>query len=110
MWDGFNLIKCIIIFFAADLVVFPGQHSVLWEQACASKVPCVFEKWDGMEHVNNGGNARFIPDVTVTRLSEVIDKLKFTDEYYKMKAVAESHATDIYLYSNIAKKSIECAI
>lgn len=30
-------------FFAADLVFFPGQHSVLWEQACAAKVPCVFK-------------------------------------------------------------------
>jgi glycosyltransferase involved in cell wall biosynthesis len=35
-------------FFAADLVFFPGQHSVLWEQACAAKVPCVFEKWEGI--------------------------------------------------------------
>lgn len=28
-------------FFAADLVVFPGGHSVMWEQACACKVPCL---------------------------------------------------------------------
>ena len=42
-------------FFAADLVVFPGQHSVLWEQACACKVPCVFARWTGMNHVDNGG-------------------------------------------------------
>ena len=46
-------------FFAADLVCFPGQHSVLWEQACVSKVPCVFKKYDGMQHVNNGGNSAF---------------------------------------------------
>lgn len=96
-------------FFAADLVIFPGQHSVLWEQACASKIPCVFEKWDGMEHVDNGGNSIFVSDITVNLLSRTIDSLLFTEKYYCMKAVAESEKTDIYLYSNIAKKSVECA-
>lgn len=95
-------------FFAADLVFFPGQHSVLWEQACASKVPCVFEKWEGMEHVNNGGNADFVYPVTVETLKTKIEELKFTPKYFEMKAVAESEKTDVFLYSKIAKKSLEC--
>ena len=95
-------------FFAADLVLFPGQHSVLWEQACASKVPCVFEKWEGMEHVNNGGNADFVFPVTVETLKAKIEELKFTPKYFEMKAVAESRNTDIFLYSKIAEKSLEC--
>lgn len=96
-------------FFASDLVCFPGQHSVLWEQACASKTPCVFEKWDGMEHVNNGGNSDFIENVSVQTILDKILELKFTDKYYKMKEVALSSKTDVYLYSNIAEKSIERA-
>lgn len=96
-------------FFAADLVLFPGQHSVLWEQACASKVPCVFERWEGMEHVNNGGNSDFVDNVTVESLREKIFELRFTPKYQEMKKVAESEKTDIYLYSHIAKKSLECA-
>ncbi len=96
-------------FFAADLIAFPGQHSVLWEQACASKVPCIFEKWDGMDHVNNGGNAIFFDEISVESISESIESLKFSQQYYKMKEVANSEATDIYLYSNIAIKSLECA-
>ena len=96
-------------FFAADLVMFPGQHSVLWEQACACKVPCVFARWDGMEHVNNGGNAAFLDDVSVEGIKRCITDLMWTDAYHEMKTVAESDKTDIYLYSNIAKKSLECA-
>lgn len=96
------------IFFASDLVFFPGQHSVLWEQACASKVPCVFEYWKGMDHVNNGGNSDFIHDVSVSEIRQKIKSLKYTKKYYDMKKVAESSATDIYLYSNIAQKSLEC--
>ena len=96
-------------FFAADLVFFPGQHSVLWEQACASKVPCVFGKWDGMDHVDNGGNARFLDSNDPQKIRELIVSLQFTPEYQKMLSAAQSEKTDIYLYSRIAEKSLECA-
>lgn len=96
-------------FFAADLVIFPGQHSVLWEQACASKVPCVFAKWEGMDHVDNGGNSELIDEITVNALSKKIEELLFTNKYFLMKEKAESSITNVYLYSNIAKKSLECA-
>lgn len=95
-------------FFAADLVFFPGQHSVLWEQACASKVPCVFEKWDGMGHVNNGGNALLLTPITKDNIKNSIRELKYTSKYYAMKSVAESEKTNIYRYSTIAEKSLEC--
>lgn len=96
-------------FFAADLVCFPGQHSVLWEQACASKVPCLFERWEGMEHVDNGGNSDFLNRVTEESIREKITELCYTEKYYSMKRAAESDLTDIYLYSKIAEKSLECA-
>ena len=96
-------------FFAADLVCFPGQHSVLWEQACASKVPCLFERWEGMEHVDNGGNSDFLNQVTEESIREKITELCYTGKYYSMKRAAESDLTDIYLYSKIAEKSLECA-
>lgn len=95
-------------FFAADLVFFPGQHSVLWEQACAAKVPCVFEAWEGMDHVNNGGNSEFVSPVTIETLKQKLIELRFTERYNKMKTIAESNATNIYLYSKIAEKSLEC--
>ena len=96
-------------FFAADLVAFPGQHSVLWEQACACKVPCLFERWDGMDHVNNGGNSGFIHDISTAALKKKITELRFTEEYEKMRSVALSENTDVYLYSKIAEKSLECS-
>ena len=95
-------------FLAADMVFFPGQHSVLWEQACACKIPCIFGRWQGMEHVNNGGNADFIDDVTVAGIKKTIEDMRFTEKFNTMKKIAESSNTDVYLYSNIAKKSLEC--
>ena len=94
-------------FFAADLVCFPGQHSVLWEQACAAKTPCLFGRWEGMDHVNNGGNSEFLDKVDVDSVRRKLESLHFTEKYAQMKKVAASEATDIYLYSGIAKKSLE---
>lgn len=95
-------------FFASDLIFFPGQHSVLWEQACASKVPCVFAYWEGMEHVNNGGNAALLKDINQENIVECIKSLMFTSYYDEMKQIAKSDKTDIYMYSKIAERSLEC--
>ena len=97
-------------FLAADLVVFPGGHSVMWEQACACKVPCLVKRWEGMEHVNNGGNCGFLDDVSVDGLKKAIQELVFTEKYDRMLEVAQSDATDIFLYSKIAEKSLECKL
>ena len=94
-------------FVSADLVAFPGQHSVLWEQACASKTPCIFARWDGTEHIDNGGNSSFFTGLSVELIKNNLESLVFTDKYYSMKTIAESAATDIYLYSSIAKKTIK---
>lgn len=96
-------------YFAADLVMFPGQHSVLWEQACATKVPCVFKHWRGMEHVDNGGNSMLLEEVSAETLRDAVKSLLFTEKYQKMLQIARTDKTDVYLYSNIAKKSLECA-
>lgn len=63
-----------------------------------------------MSHVNNGGNSDFISPVTISSLKEKIAELKYTPEYFRMMQIAQSDATDIYLYSSIAEKSLECAI
>lgn len=108
-WAGFiSSDEAYDYFLSADLVIFPGQHSVFWEQACACKVPCLFARWEGMEHVNNGGNSDFIDTVTVENIAEKIKELRFTPKYEQMKEAAASEKTDIYLYSKIAEKSLEC--
>ncbi|MBE6557715.1 MAG: glycosyltransferase family 4 protein [Ruminococcaceae bacterium] len=95
-------------FFASDLVFFPGQHSVLWEQACATKVPCVFQRWEGMEHIDNGGNSDFLATVSVESIRSKLLEVLYTEKYQNMKKIAASEKTDIYLYSKIAEKSLEC--
>jgi 1,2-diacylglycerol 3-alpha-glucosyltransferase len=94
-------------FMGADMAVFPGQHSVLWEQACACKIPCVFREWPGMDYLNNGGNSDlFTNPVSAESIQVKLNSIFETDQFSRMLEVAESSKTDVYKYSSIAKKTL----
>lgn len=92
---------------AADLMVFPGLHSVMWEQSVAQGIPCIFRKIAGVTHVDLGGNAMFLSDTSVEELMKCIKKIKDNPEYYnQMKLVAQEKGLKTFSYMSIAKKSI----
>ncbi len=94
-------------FAAADLGVFPGRHSVLWEQAVAMGLPCVFKHWMGTTHVDLGGNCIFLFEDSVEILKDVIEELINSPEaYQRMKDVAETLGSKEFSYAEIAKRSI----
>ena len=94
-------------FLASDLAVFPGTHSVLWEQALACGIPTVFKYWEGMTHVDVGGNCSFLYCDTVDEIKEVISKIVDSKELYlDMKKKSIEKAADTFSYERIAKQSI----
>lgn len=96
------------LFTLSDLGIFPGTHSVLWEQACASGLPCIFKHWKGMEHVDVGGNCLFLESSSVQEIKELIENI-FNDNilFDRMKDVSICKAMKEFSYIEIAKKSIE---
>lgn len=92
---------------AADLGVFPGTHSVLWEQACGVGLPCIFKKWDNIQHVNLNGNCKFLEKDSVKEISSVI--LEIVKDKYLYMAMKNNSAkcVEYFAYSNIAKRAIE---
>lgn len=97
------------LFVLSDLAVFPGTHSVLWEQACASGVPCIFKDWNGgFSHVDVGGNCILLKVISSESLVECIQKILDNPSLYEnMKNVAQTKAMKVFSYKEIAKKSIE---
>lgn len=96
------------LLFASDLGFFPGTHSVLWEQSVGIGLPCVFKRWEGIEHVDVGGNCIFIENPGVSEISETILTI------YKDKALYQSllkNATEkgisTFSYTKIAEKAIK---
>jgi len=93
-------------FYAADLVVFPGRHSVFWEQVAAQGLPMVVKHWNGTTHVDFGGNVKFLYNDSANEIKTALEDILENDNYKKMKSVAEK-ASENFKYSKIAKVSIE---
>ena len=94
-------------FFAADLAIFPGTHSVLWEEAVGLGLPCIFKKWKGIQHVDLGGNCKFLDEVNGRSLKEAIKRISEDKIAFKeMKDKAELLGPRTFVYSEIAKRSI----
>ena len=95
-------------FLASDLAVFPGTHSVMWEQAVACGIPLIVKDWEGMHHVDVGGNCLFLQKDDIEEIKEKINNVYHDVELYKsMLKVAKEKGISIFSYKEIAKRSIE---
>lgn len=93
--------------FSADLAFFPGTHSVLWEQVVGVGLPSVFKKWEGMQHVDVGGNCIFIKEGTQEEIEKTILELMENKKLLKrMQDISIEKGMQEFSYSQIAKKSI----
>lgn len=94
-------------FLAADLAIFPGTHSVLWEEAIGLGLPAIFHKWEGMQHVDLGGNCVFIKNVNADVIrTSILELFNNMDKFNKMKDAAQQLGPKNFLYSQIAKNAI----
>ena len=95
-------------FVAADLVCFPGRHSVFWEQTVGLGIPGIFKYWEGTTHIDLGGNCKFLyednTDEIIRKIQGIIENKQ---EYHQMKEVAEQKGMQVFSYKEIAKRSIE---
>ncbi|MGO4108861.1 glycosyltransferase [Paenibacillus sp. YAF4_2] len=94
-------------FAAADLVVFPGRHSVFWEQVVGQGKPLLCKYWEGTTHVDLGGNVEFIYQDTATEIESKIRYIIENPEYYRlMKETAEEKGLSTFSYMDISRRSI----
>lgn len=106
--DWLSTNKIYEILMASDLGFFPGTHSVLWEQSVGIGLPCIFKRWEGIEHVDVGGNCLFIDDISADFIRENILKVVDDEKLYQaMLNAAISKGIPKFSYSKIAKYAIE---
>lgn len=95
------------LFVAADLGIFPGTHSVLWEQAVGLGLPSIFKSWEGYEHIDVGGNCVFVHNDSADVLRDYIsDIYRDKARYATMKKISEEIGPSVFSYTRIAKQSI----
>ena len=94
-------------FEAADLAVFPGRHSVLWEQAAGQGTPMLVKDWAGTHHVDLGGNVRFLTEDSAAEIRAEIERLLEDPACFEaMRAVAREKGTEAFSYRQIARRAI----
>lgn len=94
------------IFSASDLVIFPGLHSVYWEQVAGMGIPMIVKKLPGTDHVNVSGNTLLMDKPDTKKIYNAIkDLTENKEKFEKMKAEAKK-AVNIFSYREIAKRSI----
>lgn len=94
-------------FSSADLVVFPGRHSVFWEQVCGQGIPMIVKDLQGAHHVDLDGNVRFLKQDSVDEIKKNIEEIiDDKDLYRRMKFVAETKGRKIFSYNEISKRCI----
>jgi glycosyltransferase involved in cell wall biosynthesis len=97
-----------LAFASANLVIFPGRHSVYWEQAAGEGIPLIVKDWPGTHHVDLGGNVRFLMNDSVEEIQGNIEfLLDHPDVYDSMKKIAQDKGMSYFSYKEIAKRSIE---
>ncbi len=96
------------LFASCDLAVFPGRHSVFWEQVAGQGIPLLVKYWDGTTHVDIGGNAKFLYEDSKEEIKNAVLKIaENKDLYNDMKKVATENGIKEFSYRNIAKRSVE---
>lgn len=95
-------------FAMAQLVVFPGRHSVFWEQVTGQGIPMLVKDWPGTHHVDLGGNVEFLKQDSSEEIQEKIEAIVSNPAYYqRMRMVAKEKGMKIFSYKEIARRSIE---
>lgn len=98
-------------FSIADLVVFPGRHSVYWEQVAGMGIPMICKYWHGTTHVDHAGNCLFINDDSVRGWQDVLREIcENHDMLSDMKKAAMSTSRSQFQYEQIALKSLEYSL
>lgn len=96
------------LFASCDLAVFPGRHSVFWEQVTGQGIPLLVKHWDGTTHVDIGGNVKFLYDDSKEEIKNAVLEIVDNPQLYaEMKRVAEENGMKEFSYRDIARRSIE---
>lgn len=92
---------------ASDLVVFPGLHSVMWEQAVALGKPLMLRRIHGTQHLDLGGNIMFLNSGTQEAIADALNALA-TDQTLlpSLTRNAFKREREDFLYDRIAEASL----
>lgn len=95
-------------FAAADVAIFPGRHSVYWEQSAGLGKPLIVKYWEGTTHVDLGGNVLFLYKDSEEEIKDALIKIMNDGDFFsEMKKNAQEKGRSFFSYLSIAERSIK---
>lgn len=94
-------------YLSSDLCIFPGTHSVLWEQACSCGLPGIFKAWEGMNHVDLNGSALFLQNDSVDEIKEKLSFIINNPKQFEIMKNAAQRGKVVFSYREIAKRALD---
>lgn len=94
-------------FAASDLAIFPGRHSVMWEQVAGQGIPMVVKYWDGTTHVDVGGNVKFLYEDSEAEIQRTIEGLMNRSKEYDKMCKAALRGSETFSYRAISRKAVD---
>lgn len=95
-------------FFAADCGVFPGRHSVLWEEAIGCSLPCIFRRYEPHDHTEVCGNCVCLSQTEESDIYAAMSRMAQDAPYYAAMRKAAEQAAPSFSYHSIARQSVAC--
>lgn len=99
---------CHRYFYASDIALFPGLHSVLWEESVACGLPGIYGKYSENDHINICGNCvQLNQSANQLDIANAMQKLIEDKEYFNKMKLAAGEASRYFSYTDIALKSMQ---
>lgn len=94
-------------FFASDFSLFPGLHSVLWEESIGCGLPGLYQSFSAHDHTNLYGNSILIKaDAKLDTIYNIMEKVVSDKDFYASLKLNAERASKDFSYYDIASKSI----
>lgn len=97
-------------FSAADMAVFPGGQSAIWQQAISCELPVILKYWPGTEYLIDRNNGVFLFSDDPRELRQYLDFLtseENSDILRSMKSGAIRERDEVLSYELIARQTLE---
>jgi glycosyltransferase involved in cell wall biosynthesis len=105
-WVDYN--ELFKYFSAADVALFPGGQSVLWQQTISCELPTIFRYWPDADYLLSNENGIFLFSDSQKELTQYLRILLHNPELReKMKKGAIKERDEILSYEMIAKQSLK---
>lgn len=97
-------------FSSADIAVFPGGQSAIWQQAISCELPVILKYWPGTEYLIERNNGIFLFSEDSRELKQYLEFLTFSgssDILHSMRLGATRERDEVLSYELIARQTLK---